>query len=166
MNWPKLFIATVVLIATAVFIYTWKTSPGHSPYEMARDSLEIQFGPIRHSELPPTLIDRIRLLEKVFAEVYPITHEEWLDGFQRDQNPENEVAIWEDMATAYTKFTSENDLDFAAKREVFAIILVRSRNSDIDPQLSSLQHLTIEEGKQLVALYRADPKPVTITIDP
>src|SRR5580700_7955905 len=32
------------------------------------------------------------------AEVCPISAEEWLDGFQRDQHPEREVVWWERVA--------------------------------------------------------------------
>ena len=141
-----------------------KKSPPQSAYKTAKKSLSSRglLGPIRHTELSPELIDRIRHLQDVFAEVYPISHQEWLDGFQRDQDPENEVARWEQMASAYTTFLDENDLDAAARKEAFGLLLVRSTTSDVESQLSNLKQLTADQAKRLVALYKAAPRPITI----
>lgn len=48
---------------------------------------DIKPGNIIHKQLSPELEERIRKLQSTFAEVFKRTHEEWLDGFQRDLNP-------------------------------------------------------------------------------
>jgi len=135
-----------------------------STYEEAKESLkarDIQPGPIRHDQISDELDARIRRFAAVFAEVYPITHKEWLDGFQRDVVPENEVAIWEQMASAYSKFLAATDVDEAARKEAFGLLLVRSSTADVQAQFSELKALTPDQAKTLLAHYEAAPKPVT-----
>lgn len=134
-----------------------------STYEEAKESLkasDIQPGPIRHERISEELDARIRKFGAVFAEVYPITHKEWLDGFQRDAVPENEVVIWEQMASAYSKFLESTDVDAAARKEAFGLLLVRSGTTDVEARLSELKALT-HQAKSLIAHYEAAPKPVT-----
>jgi hypothetical protein len=45
-------------------------------------------GPIRQTCLSPEVAMRIEAIRAAVAEVCPISAEEWLDGFQRDQHPE------------------------------------------------------------------------------
>ena len=97
----------------------------------------------------------------MFAEVYSVTHEEWLDGFKRDLNPENEVEIWEDMATAYSKFLKIHDVGPKGRNEAFGLLLVRSSTEDMQGSYSKLEVLTLEQAKAVVAGYEATAKPVT-----
>ncbi|MCI5192070.1 MAG: hypothetical protein D3919_10240 [Candidatus Electrothrix sp. AW5] len=121
-----------------------------------------QTGPIRHSELPASLIERIQKFEKTFAEVYPVTHQEWLDGFKRDANPEREIAIWEQMASVYTRFLKAGDFDAGVREEAFGLLLVRSGTTDVEPLFSDLKHLTEDQARSLLSLYEAAPQPVTV----
>jgi len=95
----------------------------------------------------------------VFAEVWPISHQEWLDGFQRDRTPENEVAIWEQVAWVYTAFLKENELTAAGRNEAYELLLFRSRSANVESRISNLSHLTIGQAKSLLALYGAPPFP-------
>lgn len=152
----------IILIVIAVIFLLRPTSPKSSPYETAKESSELQIGPIRHSEFPPVLIERVRKFEKTFAEVYPLTHEEWMDGFKHDQNPEDEIKIWEHMGLAYTQFLNSGNFDAGARKEAFGLLLLRSSTSDIESQLSELKHLTEDQARSVVALYKGVPEPVTI----
>ena len=132
-------------------------------FEAAKQSPESQgmgVGPIRHTNLAPELVDRIRRLEAAFAEFYPMSHEEWLDGLQRDQSLENEVAIWEQMALAYTVFLKQSKLEAGGRREALGL-LIRSRSGNVESRIGSLRHLTIAQAKSLLDLYTAPPKPIT-----
>ena len=161
MNQTRIIIAIVVVVVVAACFYVLAEFSEKSDYEAAKDSLEIQSGPIRHKQLSSELIDRIRRLQTVFAEVYPISHQEWLDGFQRDTAPENEVAMWEQMAAAYATFLDANDVGPAARKEAFGLLLIRSTTSDVDSALSQLEELTLEQGTSLIDLYEASLIPVT-----
>ena len=141
-----------------------KPNDEHSEYEEAKESLAaegIQQGPVRHSKISDDLDARIRNFSAVFTEVYSLTHEEWLDGFKRDLNPENEVEIWEDMATAYSKFLKIHDVGPKGRNEAFGLLLVRSSTEDMQGSYSKLEVLTLEQAKAVVAGYEATAKPVT-----
>ena len=70
------------------------TSEGHKIVTLA--DLE----PIRHYELSDDHKLRIQKLVPVFEEVFPNSYEEWIDGFERETDPEGELAMWEQMAAA------------------------------------------------------------------
>ncbi len=136
-----------------------------SAYENAMETLEsgdIVPGPIRHAGISDELDARIRNFAAVFAEVYPISHQEWLDGFRRDTVPENEVAIWEHMASAYTGFPETNEVDAAARKEAFGLLLVRSNTADVESRFTELKELTVDQAENLITQYEAAPKPVTL----
>jgi len=84
-----------------------------------------------------------------------------LDGFQRDVDPEPEIAIWEAMATAYQTFTEKRSLSLDAKKEAFGFLLMLSAG-DEQHTLSSvtLKHLSRVDAQELLRLYLAAPQPV------
>lgn len=51
---------------------------------------------------------------------------EWVRDFQRDQNSEREVAVWEAVAAAYAAFNRNRSLTLDVKKELFALLLLRS----------------------------------------
>ncbi|MCW0219882.1 MAG: hypothetical protein OJI67_16270 [Prosthecobacter sp.] len=121
---------------------------------------DIQMGPIRHSQLSDELLARITAIEGKVAEVYPQTHEQWVEGFQRDMDPEIEIAIWENIASAYQTFTTPRNLSRPAKLEAFGLLLVRSSSADMADSYSKLKHLSLPEAKELISLYSATPQPI------
>ena len=50
------------------------------------DPAKLKRGPIRHQELPLSLVARINYLRSTLHEVHSMSMEEWLDGFRRDAN--------------------------------------------------------------------------------
>lgn len=165
MSQTQIIIAiTVVLIGAAVIILQYRARASkQSPYEAAKESMEYQVGPIRHPELPAALMKRIRRLEEIFVEIYPATHEEWLDGFKRDANPEREIAIWEYMASAYTQFLNTGNFDTDTRKEMLGVLLTRSSTADVEPLFFNLKHLTEKQARSLLSLYEAAPQPVTVS---
>lgn len=89
---------------------------------------DLEAGSIRHSTLPPTLFTRIENIARVFAEVDSQPVKDWVKDFQRDGNPEKEVAIWEILAGVYATFTKDRKLTVEAKKEAFNLLLLRSMN--------------------------------------
>jgi hypothetical protein len=154
------FQITLFLIAIAVVALFLVRKSRESDSQLVHPS-DIQTGPFRHQHLSPELEGRIRKIEPIFAEVYPRTHEEWLDGFRRDVDPEAEVAIWESMASAYQSFTETRLLSLEAKKEAFGLLLIRSAG-DEQRILSGakLQHLHRGDAEELLRLYTAAPQPV------
>ena len=109
---------------------------------------EIKQGRIIHRQLSTELEERIRKLESVFADVYGISHAEWLDGFQRDLDPESEVRIWEAMAWAYQSFLAKHALSLPAKKEAYGKLCMGRTDA-------STRFLTKSQAEELMMLYSA-----------
>lgn len=77
----------------------------------------LEAGPVRHHTLPGSLVARIGNVARIFQEVSGRPAAEWAKDFQRDRDPEKEVAVWEAMAAAYSIFTKERGLTLEARRE-------------------------------------------------
>ncbi len=76
-------------------------------------------------------------------------------------NPDNELKIWEAMATAYETFTASRNLTLDAKKEVFQVVLLRSG----EPEEQVLQHLkltalTQKDAREIMALFVEKPTPI------
>jgi hypothetical protein len=84
---------------------------------------DLKPGPIRHQELPPALVARIEWLKSTLDEVYPQSMKEWLNGFQRDVNPESEVVWWERLAHCYVEYSHGHELSSSQKQAAFRVIL-------------------------------------------
>jgi hypothetical protein len=82
---------------------------------------DIQPGPIQHPTLPPLLIARIQRLHKIFEDVYNPGLAGWIEGFQRDMHPENEVIIWEAIARAFETFLKNRTLSFEARKDLLGL---------------------------------------------
>jgi hypothetical protein len=148
----------LVIVALVAIGFFWLRKPAQS---QSTRPANLQLGPIRHASLPDSLVTRVQKFEPVFAEVYPQTHEQWLEGFQRDADPEPEVAIWESIAAAYQKFTQERNLSLDAKREAFGLLLVRSSASEQQTLAGAkFQHLSRADAEELLRLYTATPQPI------
>ena len=146
----QVLVAMAVLFVAVLFQYWMRLPPSN---ESAPPKLKP--GPIRHEKLPDALVERIRKFEPVFAEVYPDTHEQWLDGFQRDAHPESEVAIWEAMAFAYQTFTEKRSLNMDAKKEAFGLLIVRSAASEQQTLArNKLKHLSRAEAEGAAFVLR------------
>jgi hypothetical protein len=116
---------------------------------------QIETGPVIHKCLTPDLEERIRKLEPVFAEVYPKSHAEWLEGFQRDLNPDSEVRIWEAMASAYHGFLAKQALILPAKKEAFGLLVTAGGTEEETLARAKLRYFSRNEAKELLRLYTA-----------
>ena len=155
---PFSIVVFIVIIAVVAYALMHESGAFRPPPVGVED---IQQGPIRHSQLPDAQVERIRKMEPIFAEVYPRSHEEWLDGFQRDLDPEPEIVIWEAMAAAYQGYTGKRSLSKDAKLEVFGLLLVRSAGDEPSTLAGAkLKHLSRAEAEEVLHLYSAAPQPV------
>jgi hypothetical protein len=84
---------------------------------------DIKPAPIRHSELPEPMLRRIRAAHAAVADVLPLTLDEWIDGFKRDENPERELEIWERMGGVYQLYTAYAELSDDQKMRVLRVVL-------------------------------------------
>jgi hypothetical protein len=110
------------------------------------DPNQLKPGPVRHEQLTPQQLQRIRRLQTVFAEVDSSPLEKWENDFKRDDDPDREIAIWEAMASAYEIFCTNRTTSIDAKKDVYTITLMRSAA----PESEVLKHV------QLKVLSRED----------
>ena len=116
---------------------------------------QLAVGPVRHSSLTPDLLARIEGIARVFSEVDERPGESWVEDFQRDQNPEKEVVIWEAMAAAYSVFTRNRSLSPEAKKEAFGLLLMRSMNDERRVlKQAPLKHLSQATVAALLAVFK------------
>jgi hypothetical protein len=57
------------------------------------------------------------------ADVLPLTVDQWIDGFKRDEKPEREVESWERMAALYTLYTAQAELREDQRMRALRVIL-------------------------------------------
>src|SRR6266581_2006824 len=118
------------------------------------DPSKLQPGPIQHASLTDDQMNRVRHLQKTFGQVDPSPLEKWVEDFKRDANPENELKIWEGMATVYETFTASKNLTIDAKKEVFQIVLARSGAADEEVlKHLHLKILTENDAREIMALF-------------
>ena len=156
----KLFLLTIIIILGL----TACDSPKEEPTVEKINSKDINVGPVVHDSLNKKQLEKIAKIQETFAEVYPTSLEETITNFKRDQNPDREIEIWLQMATAYEKFIRNNaKLDSVRKNEAFKLLLLRSMMSDKEAlneaKLQALNKLQISE---LLGYYNSEPSPIRI----
>jgi hypothetical protein len=112
------------------------------------DLSKLQRGPVRHPELPLTLVARVNYLRTTLEEAYPQSMDQWLDGFKRDANPDREVLWWERLARCYVAYNALKELTIHQKRVLFKVIfnlLMGSRPETQEIDLQTLPDGALEE---------------------
>jgi hypothetical protein len=113
---------------------------------------DLHKGPIRRPVLPDSFVGRIKAFKAVLSDVDPTSLETAIDNFKRDRHPEEELAIWERIASTYQLFVSRNSIsDPAIRKEVFAVLIGASMGSE---DWSNIKKLTSDQIDDLVASYR------------
>lgn len=86
-----------------------------------------QPGPIRHESLPPELVERIKKIQALLAEVDPTPLDKVIEDFRRDLHPEREVAIWEKIAADYQQALSEQPaMTITEKKQLLGRLITTS----------------------------------------
>jgi hypothetical protein len=60
----------------------------------------------KHPPFNETVRNYLEQIRTAFAEHYPLTLEEWEDGFRRDENASQQIAVWLYAAEIYKAFVS------------------------------------------------------------
>ncbi len=117
---------------------------------------QLSAGPIRHPEFDEDVRNYIRRIQAVFAEHRPLSFEEWEEGFRRDMNPAQEIAIWVRAAEVYTTF-AERDTDAARRQDIFrCVVACMSTTRDEVWRVLRPQTLSRVEAEQIVRQYFPD----------
>lgn len=140
----------------------------NSNLENSNDKVKIEKlveGPIAHESLTNDQLKNIRLIHKIFEEVYPISLEESILNFKRDQNPDNEISVWMNMSDAFKKFTSNNHNAERkeARKDAFRLILMRSMMSKEEVLTrNKFEELTKYEVQTILDSYTPEVKPIKV----
>lgn len=87
--------------------------------------------PIKHNELPLTLVNRIKRFKQMLGDMDQTSIEMTLENFRRDTNPEKEIAVWESIATVYKDSISKNPhMTFEERRAIYRNLLQRSMETN------------------------------------
>jgi len=118
---------------------------------------DLQQGGHLHPPFQEDVLLYIRRIQSTFAEHRPISVEEWEDGFRRDANPTQEIALWIYSAEIYEEFTQGETL--AARRadvwRVLVACLTTSSEGVYDVLRTSA--LSREEAERIVRRYFQKP---------
>jgi hypothetical protein len=142
-------------------------NPNHQNEQesMKVDVNTLHVSPLVHDTLSPAQLEKIGFIHNSFAEVQPGTLEETITDFKRDQNPDNEIAIWLSMANAYKKFVQKkgSSLDIAAKKEAYKLILLRSEMSGKEAVAEAeLRLLSSADVSDILSYYDQAPEPIKV----
>lgn len=106
-------------------------------------------GLIRQEILPDGFIERVRDYKHKLAEVEHSNLEQAVSNFQRDEDPEKELGIWEKIAFAYETFALRHTgISPDAKKEAFVILLGASMGDRA--RIEQVKHLTISQAEDIV----------------
>lgn len=117
------------------------------------DSAQLQQNDYQHEAFQGEIKARIESIMTNLSEVYYLSYEEWEDGFRRDQNPINEVVIWERIISVYQQF-SEKESGLPKKKEIYSVVVTCSYSEpgQVLNQVS-LNELSEEQAKEIIRVY-------------
>jgi hypothetical protein len=156
-------------ISTVLIFCSCNSSKDDKQNVQTMNPNDIRLSEVVHDSLTTDQVQRIKKIQSTFAEVYPVSLEETITNFKRDQNPDSEIEIWLQMANAYEKYLSskEGKLDLNKKREVYKLILSRSMMSDEEAITNSkLSILTEKDAKEVLSYYNLKPDPIDVIKNP
>lgn len=122
-------------------------------------------GKLRHPNLTPAQLLRLRNIRAILLEVFPQNFTEMVDDFKRDMIPEKEIFIWEGIVASlacYKELFSPPDEEL---HDVFSALLFASTNG-IDALLKDADFPTLDISKihNLIEIWASVVKPVDIII--
>jgi hypothetical protein len=117
------------------------------------DSAQLQQSEYQHEPFEGNVKARIESIMASLSDVYPLSYQEWEDGFRRDQNPINEIIIWERIVSVYQSYANQTQ-ELAVKSEIYSVVVTCSY-SEPDQVLNqvSLKSLSDVKAKEIIRAY-------------
>ena len=120
---------------------SWKTYMAHI-YTFLNDALDQS--PLR----------RIERLQYILREVYPITHDEWVNGFLWILPPQQEILRMECVAYVYAKVSSKVTLSLDEKKELYSLINEMSCSGPSDDIEKYIETYIEQEIEEYIEAYK------------
>jgi hypothetical protein len=120
-------------------------------------------GKIRHPNLMPTQLLRLRNIRAILLEIFPQKFTDMVDNFRRDMIPEKEIFIWEGIAASVACYKELFSPSAEELHDVFSALLYASTNG-VDALLkdANFPTLNIDKIYNLVEIWASVVKPVDI----
>ncbi len=156
------FVAGALLTACSPNAGTTQTQPEETKLIEGKD---ITPGPTQHETLTSDQTARITALQRTFSEVDNTSLEKWIDDFKRDQDPEREIKIWENMAQAYQAYCGNHSLTLQQKQDVMQVLNARSGSSEEETlKHLNLHVLNVSDAKEIMSLCKAKAMPIEVRV--
>lgn len=118
------------------------------------DASKINHGPHRHPPFSEEVKDILRIIQYALQEVYPLSLEEWEDGFRCDTDAEREISFWVNLSLTYLQETEDKQLPFEYKRDIFRVLVSCLSNPREKALLvTDLQVMSKQEAKELMTAF-------------
>ena len=116
------------------------------------------------SVLTENQLSRIRKIHEGLSEADPSSLDKWISDFEKDQDPEREIGVWETIAAAYQCYCSQHSLNLDAKQDVLGILLLRSETDD---EVEVVKHeelkiLTAQQANDVMKCYKGNAEPIEV----
>jgi hypothetical protein len=113
---------------------------------------QLRDGPIVHPVLPDSVVERIKAFKEMLGDVDRASLAETIDAFKRDAHPENELLVWERIASTFQMFLVYNlTNDPAIRRDIFGVLVGASTGMETCPRV---KHLSDQQIRHLVLNYQ------------
>lgn len=118
---------------------------------------ECKTGPLRHPPLEGEVRDLVIRIQKTLEEVYPHDYAFWEDGFRRDTNPSQEIAIWLHISRIYEGFVTNRPTNLGERKDAFRTLVACSTGTkETALQAVHLSSLSREDASVLVNKFFPD----------
>ena len=105
----------------------------------------------KHAPFEGELRNKIMEIRQCLNEVYPLTCQEWEDGFRCDRNPKSEIELWHVAALKFRSITETRYYSLPQKEDIFVILVsILSGGRDAKTILGSLSTLSNEEAQEIL----------------
>jgi len=118
---------------------------------------DLKHGPVRHPPFEGEARGLVEKIQKSLQEVYPHTYEFWEDGFRRDSNAEQEIALWLHISRIHEEFIKSKPTSFPERKEAFQL-LVACSNGTKETALQTVQLSSLSQSDAGVIIEKFFPK--------
>ena len=129
----------------------------HYKYQVV-DVKDLKPSPIRHEDLPDWFLIRAQLVHHIIGAGSPLNFQSFIENFQRDADPEQELIIWERIAAAFVVLTVGPEKINNEAGEIISILLfvstipsdhLNSVDGDLQP-FAEAYLMAAQQGKSAI----------------
>lgn len=117
------------------------------------DSRKLSVSEYKHPVFSGDRKDHVINIQKKIHDVYYKSYKDWEDGFRRDANPDQEIAIWEYIISIYESESSGYS-GLEQRKEILQVAIVCSYSApDIALNQVQLKTISPEKARSVIAAF-------------